>query len=127
MTGCVLDASAVLACLQEEPGEEMVRDALPEALLSAANAAEVVAKLIDRGDSETLATFLVLSFPCEIVSIDADLGLRAGRLHAATRKNGLSLGDCMCLALAQREGLPALTADRAWGSLSLGITVTLIR
>lgn len=127
MTQCVLDASAILAFFREESGEEAVRNALPTSLLSAVNAAEVVAKLIDRGMSPEAATLSVRLLPCEIISVDDDLGLEAGRLHAAVRKGGLSLGDCVCLALARRKGLPALTADRVWASLAIGITVQLIR
>ena len=40
---------------------------------------------------------------------------------------GLSLGDRACLALGKRLNLPVLTADKVWTSLSLGITINLIR
>ena len=43
------------------------------------------------------------------------------------RKAGLSLGDRACLALALDLGGQAVTADRAWGGIDLGLAVTLIR
>jgi PIN domain nuclease of toxin-antitoxin system len=61
------------------------------------------------------------------VIFDGPMALRAGKLRAAARSRGLSLGDRACLALAQREGLPALTADRAWAGLDIGVEVRLIR
>jgi len=44
-----------------------------------------------------------------------------------TRARSVSLADRACLALASRLGLPALTADRAWQVLDLGVEVRLIR
>jgi len=40
---------------------------------------------------------------------------------------GLSLGDRACLALADAMGCPAVTADRAWSSIDIGVSVVLIR
>jgi ribonuclease VapC len=45
----VLDASALLALINAEPGAKLVAKALPEATISAVNLAEVVTKLIDIG------------------------------------------------------------------------------
>ena len=123
----VLDASAVLALLRGEPGADIVDEAISSSILSAVNASEVMAKLIAEGASSETATQTMAELACDIVAVDAGLGLRAGALHASTRHNGLSLGDRICLALAEREGLPALTADRAWAELSIDIDVSLIR
>ena len=123
----VLDASAVLAFLTSEPGSDIVQKAMTRSLISAVNVAEIVAKLIDRGVPPGTASTLVASLPFEIVSLDAALGFRVGTLRDATRTIGLSLGDRACLALAEREGLPALTADREWSRLNLQIPVHVIR
>ena len=46
---------------------------------------------------------------------------------APTRATGLSLGDRACLALAQRLRVPAVTADREWANVNVGITIQLVR
>ena len=51
----------------------------------------------------------------------------AAHIRAASRSAGLSLGDRACLALAGRLGLPALTADRQWRDLQVGVEIRLIR
>ena len=127
MTECVLDASAVLAALYREPGGEIVTRVLPRSLLSAVNASEVVARLIGRGTAPEVALQTVRDLDCRPVAVDMELGLRAGEMIALTKSKGLSLGDRICLALAEREGVPALTADRAWAELGLDIKVSLIR
>ncbi|MGO9959663.1 MAG: twitching motility protein PilT [Solirubrobacteraceae bacterium] len=57
---------------------------------------------------------------------DAD-ALAAAALFPKTTTKGLSLGDRSCLALAQRLGAPALTAEHVWAELELDIEVQLIR
>ena len=108
MTRWVLDASAVLAAILGEPGAEIVERDLSTSLISAVNASEVVTKLVDRSEPPEVASRAVASLDCEIITVDVDLGLRAGELRALTRHKGLSLGDRICLALAEREGAPAL-------------------
>ena len=127
MPDAVLDASAVLAYVGREPGWDAVEGLLTRSLLSAVNLTEVVAKLVRRGADPTLAREIVDSLGCETVSVGFDLAFRAGTLEPETRALGLSLGDRSCLALAEREGVPAVTADLAWGRLTLPIAVTLIR
>ena len=45
----VFDASAVLALMQGEPAADKLRELLPDAVVNAVNAAEVLAKLVSRG------------------------------------------------------------------------------
>ena len=123
----VLDASAVLAFLRGEAGADVVDEAISSSIVSAVNASEVMAKLIALGASPEIATQTIAQLACAIVDVDAALGLWAGALYAATRHRGLSLGDRICLALSEREGVPALTADRAWAELAIDIEVSLIR
>jgi len=125
LTDWVLDASAVLAFLKDEPGAVRIATLIPAAVISSVNAAEVVTKLIRNGRDIARATQAMEFVGCPIVPVDADLALRAATLAATT--TGLSLGDRICLALAEREGVPALTADRAWTELGLAIDVELIR
>lgn len=119
----VIDASAALAHILDEPGADLVASHLQDGLIGAVNLSEVVARLVRAGADPMRAHYL----GSRIVPFDADLADRAGRLWPLTASLGLSLGDRACLALAQREGLPVLTADRAWVELSLGVDVILVR
>lgn len=123
----VLDASAVLAVYFDEPGADQVQAILPGARLSSVNYTEVIGKLLDRGDALNGALRKLAAMGFHIVAHDAPLARRAGELRPLTRQLGLSLADRACLALAERERLPVLTADRKWSMLDLGIDIRLIR
>lgn len=123
----VLDASALLALLRREPGESVVRSALPHAAIGAVNLHEVAAKLIQHGLDPAETRQLLYNLRLAVVPFDESLALEASDLVAISRSSGLSLGDRACLALARRLGVPAVTADRAWKMLRVGIPVTLIR
>lgn len=127
MADSVVDASAVLALLGREPGAERVSMALPTAVISAANYAEVISKLIEKGLPMPLAISSAADLALEIAALDAAAAVRAGAMHAVTRGRGISLGDRACLALGEQLGLAVLTADRAWAELDLGVEVVLIR
>lgn len=123
----MLDASAVLAWLRREAGEDAVQAVIHSAALSAVNLAEVVTKLVERGMAPERAVLTTNRVPCEVAPFDEDLAIKAGLLRQATRAHGLSLGDRACLALALREGLPVLTADRAWVGLEVGVEIRMLR
>ena len=127
MSGIVLDASALLAFLGGEAGAEAVAEQMADAMVSAVNLSEVVAKLVDKGIGAEAVAAILAALPVVVVSVDEALALRAGALRAQTRSAGLSLGDRFCLALADREGAAALTADKAWTDAKLGIDIVLIR
>lgn len=127
MTKNVMDASAVLAFLQDEPGRDFVEPLIAGALISSVNLSEVVAKIASRGTPAAVIEESIRHSGLAIVPVDARLGLDAGLMFPRFRPFGLSLGDRVCLALAIRENLPVVTADRVWATLGLPITVTLIR
>ena len=127
MIEVVLDASALLAYLEGEPGAEVVNQYIAGGVITSLNLAEVVTKIVQRGATHADMRTIIGALRCDMAPVDTELGVSAGILHAATRAFGLSLGDCVCLALAMRDRLPVLTADRAWAALDLPITVTLIR
>lgn len=129
MTIVVLDASALLALLLGEPGAERVKEVLDGALLGAANLAEIVSHYAKLGASRVDIETLLAPLPVRVVPIDAALSYDAGMLRPLTLKGGLSLGDRYCLALARREGLAALTAERRWPDIAAAarVTVELIR
>lgn len=123
----VLDASALIAYLNVEPGGDVVATHLAEATLSAVNYSEVIARLVARGTPLDRAARVVEVLDLEIFDFDAKQGLDAAGLLPHTRTKGLSLGDRACLALAMKLNVPVLTADRAWAALSVGVKVDLIR
>lgn len=112
----VLDASAVLAFLQGEPGEDVVRQALQggSCVVSAANQAEIIAKCLDRGGDPETIKLILTELDYAVVDVTADDGAQAGWMRRDTRNIGLSLGDRLCLAAAQRLKARVLTADRPW-------------
>ncbi|MEJ1158079.1 type II toxin-antitoxin system VapC family toxin [Prosthecomicrobium sp. N25] len=127
MNAIVLDTSAVLAIVFDEPGAAAVDAVLDDAVVCSVNQVEIVSKLVDRGLDEPAIQGRLAYLNYSVRGFDAELGFRAGLLRSTTRRQGLSLGDRACIALAQREGLPIMTADRAWGSLDLGVPIQVIR
>lgn len=127
MKPAVLDASALLALLQEEPGGSQVEAFLPGSAISTVNLAEVVGKLSDGGMPEEAIRTAVGSLGLEIVPFDEEMSYKAGLLYPSTHRRGLSLGDRACLSLAVSLNRPAVTADRTWSRLKLGIDVQAIR
>jgi PIN domain nuclease of toxin-antitoxin system len=123
----VLDASAVLALINGEPGSEIVAKTLNVAAVSAVNIAEIATRLVDRGASIEGVREQVDRLPFEIVAFDDAAALHAADLRPETRRFGLSLGDRACLSLARRLGVPAFTADRHWAKIDIGVEVRLIR
>lgn len=123
----VLDASAILALLQSEQGADHVRERISRAVVSAVNLAEVGARLVDRGFSDVEVREVLVRIGVEVSPFDTDQAIASATLRATTHAQGLSLGERACLALAQSTGLPALTADRAWRDVDLGIVIELIR
>lgn len=127
MSEVVLDASAVLALLRNEPGAEEVERHLEGARMSAVNLAEVVGHLLRAGVPAEHVALAVDALRLDVRPLDAALAFEVGRLEPLTRPHGLSLGDRACLALARTSGLPVLTADPAWAGVDVGVDVRVIR
>ena len=123
----VLDASAVLALVNSEPGAGVVGEVASEAVVSAVNLSEVVAKLAEGGMPEEAISELLEELNLEVIPFDAEHAYRAGLLRPLTRAAGLSLGDRACMALGLRLGSAVLTTDRRWATLDLGLEVRLAR
>ena len=125
----VLDASAVLALLFEEPGAETVRAHLRTGVIGAANLAEVLAKLSDHGVPAHEAVRAVTILGLEVAPMTEAQAQRSAEMRSATRAAGLSLSDRACLALAAELGATALTADRGWagGAEAVGVAVQVVR
>lgn len=127
----VIDTSALLAMLWQEPGWETVIQALEagDCRMSVVNLAEFVSKVHERQpDTEQIATLLE-ELCLHVVDYDREQAMATGLLRAITRPLGLSLGDRACLALAQQLNAPVLTADRPWLALAtpLNLDIRCIR
>lgn len=123
----VLDSSALLAYLQDEPGSEVVDRILNEALISSVNWAEVVQKSVAAGVEVKgmLEELQALGLTVEIFTVED--GELAGLLWTNTKNFGLSLGDRACLSLGLRMNVSVLTSDRAWNKIGLDLNIILIR
>lgn len=111
----VLDASALLAYLQGEPGADVVEGSLAAgAVCGAANWSETAQKVIHAGGDWQLTRALFESYGLTVEPVTADDAEWAARRWR--RGEGLSLGDRLCLALGARLECDVLTADAAWGT-----------
>jgi len=127
MNNCVLDASALLALINAETGADQVQELLPQAAISTVNLAEVVTRLINMKMPENEMRTTLAGLTLKVLPFDEEQAFLAGILSEATRPLGLSLGDRACLALALTTSATAVTADRAWLDLKIGVNITLIR
>lgn len=127
MAKVVIDASALLALLNNEPGADTVAVAIPQAVISTVNLSEVVAKLAEAGMPQSAIQDALQGLQIEVVPFDLEQAYAAGLLQPATKARGLSLGDRACLSLAKELKLVALTADRRWEHLPVGVKVKVIR
>jgi ribonuclease VapC len=130
----VLDASALLAHIDDEPGAEAVDEAIVNgAAISIVNWIEVLSKLAERGEDPEVASAEitatgVVETAVKVEPVAPEDAIEAARLRPTTKAHGLSLADRSCIALAARLEVPVLTADRAWAKLpEARVAVKLIR
>lgn len=127
MSEYVLDASALLALLNAEKGADLVQGLLPQSVISTVNLAETVARLSAVGMPEDQIRDVLAYLGLEITPFDEEQAFQSGLLYKQTQPLGLSLGDRACLALAQITDATAVTSDRAWKDLDIGVGLKLIR
>lgn len=127
MAEAVLDASALLALLRQEPGSARVASLLTRSCISAVNLAETLGKMVEYGMALADVAYQVERLHVTVIPFAAEHARIAAALWEPTRAAGLSLGDRACLAVARALDLPAVTAERAWAKLDVGVRVELIR
>lgn len=121
----VVDASVVLAWLQDEPGADDAERHLVEGVIGAANWSEVLQKTRRHGIDAELVARLLASFGIEVADVvEADARSAAALWHIGSP---LSLADRLCLALGLRLEAPVATGDAAWVGIEDGPETILIR
>jgi ribonuclease VapC len=109
----VFDASALLAYVIGESGDDVVRAQLEVGgVCGAANWSEIAQKVRAAGADWELVRGLLLSFELTVEPVTESDAETAARLWRAG--SGLSLADRLCLALAARLEATVWTADVAW-------------
>jgi ribonuclease VapC len=122
----VLDASALLAFLFDEPGRAQVAAEIGSSCISTVNLAEVIGKFVQRGIDGRLVLQQIAASTVEIVPFSSEEAALAASLVPCCKPLGLSLADRACLSLALARGLPVLTADRAWGEVDVGVQIDVV-
>ena len=124
----LLDASALLAVLNQEAGADEVEVVLEDAAMSTVNIAEVASKLDELKWAPDQVAETLSDLQLEVIPFDTDAALLSGQLRKATKKYGLSLGDRACLASALITKYTVLTADKTWNKLKIrGLKIRCIR
>lgn len=123
----VLDASALMALLRDEPGADKVAAVLTGSVISTVNYSEILKKTIERGgEAAPVATF-VKSLGITVVAFDEAQAVTSAELYPKTKQHGMSFADRACLALGVIRKLPVVTAERGMGKIRLPIKVQVIR
>jgi PIN domain nuclease of toxin-antitoxin system len=125
----VLDASALLAMTNGEPGGDRVAALLlnPDQTvwISTLNWSEVFDRLLRNGLPAESIERLLGRLGLEVVDFDqAQAKLAAEHRIVAP---ALSLGDRACLALAARLKATVWTTDKAWARVKVGVPVEILR
>jgi ribonuclease VapC len=115
----LLDASALLALIQEEPGADVIEPILESSCIHTLNLAEVLTKLFQNRVPDPAKLIQSLQIHA-LEDFSTSHASACAALHAATRGHGLSLGDCVCLSRAEQECLIAVTTERMWRTAVAG-------
>ena len=131
----LLDASALMAFIRREPGGETVLTALTDGmrpcLVGVAQLVEVEGKLVSDGSftpDQVRARLHQLGQLLDVQSLQSGAQAASAFYYARRKPYDLSLGDALCLGLAEALGADVLTAERGWATIpNLPFSVTLIR
>ncbi|HLN05303.1 MAG TPA: PIN domain-containing protein [Acidimicrobiales bacterium] len=124
----LLDASALIALLNDEAGADAVAEALAgdEGGLSVVNLVEVLEYGVRTFAATPAEQLDYLRERVTIVPVTEADAVTAAELYPVTRQPALSLADRLALATARRLGVQVLTAERAWAGVP-DVEVRLIR
>jgi PIN domain nuclease of toxin-antitoxin system len=127
VTSAVLDASALLAFLNSEPGADLVLGVLQGAIISAVNYSEVLKKTIERSGSAERVSDIVRNLAVAIIPFDEVHAMAAATLYTDAKPHGMSFADRACLSLGVLRRSTVFTAERKMRLVNLSIKVKLIR
>ena len=127
MPEVVLDASALLAFLRQEPGADRVASVLSAACISAVNLTETYSKMVEYGKPLDGVVHQIERLCLPVIGYDAEQARIAASLWKPTHPVRLSLGDRACMALALQYSVPAYTTDSEWEKCDVGVKVVRIR
>jgi ribonuclease VapC len=127
VTSTVLDASAMLAYLNNEPGADIVFAAFRDAVMSAVNLSEVLKKTVERHGSPDKTVDFIRGLSVVIIPFDEAHALAAAQLYPDGKPHGMSFADRACLSLGILRRASVLTAERKMKLVTLPIKVKLIR
>jgi ribonuclease VapC len=127
VTEAVLDASALLAFLLNEPGGSKVAAVITRSCISAVNLGEVISKMVQYGRPLDAVAYQIERLQIPVIPFDAEQAKVLASLWKASRAAGLSLADRACLGLGMQRQLPVMTTDRQWLKADVGAKVELIR
>jgi PIN domain nuclease of toxin-antitoxin system len=124
----VIDASAVMAFIYDEPGGDSIQAVLSRSIITCVNFGEVLVKVSTRFkiDPATVESLLEASglgvavldqATCRRFPSLSDIDRKSRMSRSSTNVRPLSLADLSCLAFATEHDLPVLTADRHWAEL----------
>jgi PIN domain nuclease of toxin-antitoxin system len=134
----VIDSSALIAWFQNEPGDDLTQVQLDfGGMIAAPNLTEVIGKLVSSGVAPINEVRVapinevqrdVLALGLEVIPMDETIALASAFFYARRHPYDLSLGDCVCIAVAETLGLEILTAEQSWAKIpDLRVKVRLIR
>ena len=106
MDDVVLDASALLALMNREPGGEDVEPMVPRAVMSAVNMAEVVGKLADKGLPEASIRAALGVLGVRVTNFDAEQAFEVGSSPQPVGRVGPLVGGPVLLVAGWQAGRP---------------------
>lgn len=130
----VLDASSVLEWILGGSARALVDKLLPVAVIPSSGLAEVlyIARLRGHGIASSELAGALMTMGAAVEPVITQDAIRAADLIAASKSasspaGSLSLGDGLCIAVAERLELPITGGDLYWETLDLRVRVLSFR
>jgi ribonuclease VapC len=123
----VVDASAILATVHDEPGGDYVKQHIDRCVISSVNWSEVLQKLGRLGIQVDIVATSLQALGLTVADFTEDDARLAASLWSDGKRLGLSLADRACLATGLRLQTKVITADRVWKELEIKSSIQVIR